>query len=347
LDVWYQHLRELWQYKQEYGDCRVSQSYENQQLANWVRNQRSRVESLSLDQVDALNQLGFEWRCTPRPAEKRFPSYFSAKDKPTRSSAAGSSHPPSGEGLAGCEIDYSHSKPASRKGSEHARNGQSSAVASESASPAEESQVSTFSRKRDAVQLTNEPTMDGFVRLEPLPREIAAAGKKYVASVSTVDCSFLCPDVCRACYRSARVKSDLYAWYQQLRELWRYKQEYGSCHVQRTNNRALADWVRRQRLRKDLVAFPLSQDQVDALNQIGFEWSGAQSPAHTELQASSTVSNLHRTKKQRPVAPSADAYNVGSSSNLQDFSQSKNATSLRALVRLEPLPREIEAAEAR
>jgi Helicase associated domain len=199
LDGWYQHLRELWQYKQEYGDCRVSQSYENQQLANWVRNQRSRVESLSRDQVDALNQLGFEWRCTPRPTDKRFPSYFSAKDKATRSSAAASSHPPSGEGMAGCEIDFSHSEPAIRKGSEHARNRQSSAVSSESDPPAEESQVSKFSGKRDAVQLTDEPTVDGFVRLEPLPREIAAAGRKYVASVSAVCCSFLCPDVCCAC----------------------------------------------------------------------------------------------------------------------------------------------------
>jgi Helicase associated domain len=148
--------------------------------------------------------------------------------------------------------------------------------------------------------------------------------------------------------RSARVKSDLDVWYQYLRELWQYKQEYGDCRVQRTNDhKALADWVRRQRMRKDFVAFPLSQDQVDALNQIGFEWSERPSAAHTRFQASGVATPSTHPSSSNQHTPSADAFHVGSSSSFQDSTQSKNATSLGALVRLEPLPREIEAAEAR
>jgi Helicase associated domain len=149
--------------------------------------------------------------------------------------------------------------------------------------------------------------------------------------------------------RSARVKNDLDAWYQYLRELWQYKQEYGDCRVQRTNDhKALADWVRRQRMRKDLVAFPLSQDQVDALNQIGFEWNERPGAAHTQVRATGAANpSSYPSSLTNQHTPSVDAFHVGSSSNLQDSTQSNNATSLGALVRLEPLPREIEAAEAR
>jgi Helicase associated domain len=179
LDAWYQRLRELWQYKEEYGDCRVTRSYENKQLAHWVRNQRSRIESsaypLSLDQVDALNQIGFEWSIRTKRTDKGLQSYRSATDAETHSSrpasAVAASHSSSREAAERREIDYI--EPASRKRSAQVLRDRSSNV--KSGSPV-------------------------LPRLEPLSREVEAAEAKYVLhSVSTVGCTFLYPKLSFVC----------------------------------------------------------------------------------------------------------------------------------------------------
>jgi Helicase associated domain len=64
LDVWYRRLRELWEYKQQFGDFSVEPDYKNGLLADWVANQRNNQGELSQDQEDALNLLGFEWEAT-------------------------------------------------------------------------------------------------------------------------------------------------------------------------------------------------------------------------------------------------------------------------------------------
>jgi Helicase associated domain len=71
LHSWYQRLGELWEYKEEHGDCLVPQVYtKNKKLAAWVNKvrmeQRKLVDqpkdsSLTPDKLQALEEVGFVW----------------------------------------------------------------------------------------------------------------------------------------------------------------------------------------------------------------------------------------------------------------------------------------------
>jgi Helicase associated domain len=218
--------------------------------------------------------------------------------------------------------------------------------------------------------------------------------------------------------RSPHGKRDLDAWYHRLRELWKYKEEYGHCRVPRNyKNVQLANWVQKQRHRNK-TPYPLSLDQTEALNQIGYEWSVTPNSKCKELQSSrnttaaETPSNrldllvlactaraslapsgealvrreidntepasrkrsaqilgdrssdvrlgstfspnpldtavpsvTQANKRQGSPAPQSENSRVINSTGYHDALQSTNESALLGLVRLEPLPREIEAAE--
>jgi Helicase associated domain len=72
LHAWYDRLQELWEYKQEHGNCLVPQLYpENRKLGVWVNKvrmeRRKLVESpnernsLTADKLQALGEVGFVW----------------------------------------------------------------------------------------------------------------------------------------------------------------------------------------------------------------------------------------------------------------------------------------------
>jgi hypothetical protein len=67
---WQERLEELQEYVKENGDCHVPSNYpKNPQLATWVKCQRrqgklfwnGRASNMTLERIDALNQLGFSW----------------------------------------------------------------------------------------------------------------------------------------------------------------------------------------------------------------------------------------------------------------------------------------------
>jgi len=63
-DNWDERFGQLKAFKGSHGHCRIPSSYKpNQQLANWVRNQRNFYSSkrLSIDRIKRLEKLGFEW----------------------------------------------------------------------------------------------------------------------------------------------------------------------------------------------------------------------------------------------------------------------------------------------
>jgi Helicase associated domain len=62
LVSWYERLRELREYRQEHGHCRVPQKCSGQQkLANWVNKVRMNRASLSMTQEQVLDALDFVW----------------------------------------------------------------------------------------------------------------------------------------------------------------------------------------------------------------------------------------------------------------------------------------------
>ena len=64
VTAWEQKFDELKQFKNIYGHCNVPNGYfENKQLARWVIQQRTNYKknSLGLDRIAKLNELGFDW----------------------------------------------------------------------------------------------------------------------------------------------------------------------------------------------------------------------------------------------------------------------------------------------
>jgi Helicase associated domain len=62
LKVWYQRLRELVAFKNEYGHANVRQKYPaNPQLGIWVNKQRCTRNALTREKLAALEAVGFDW----------------------------------------------------------------------------------------------------------------------------------------------------------------------------------------------------------------------------------------------------------------------------------------------
>jgi len=76
--AWNERLEELKQYKQVNGNCKVKRNYVNQQLANWVHNQRNKYKNgtLSNEQTDHLNGIGFEWEVKKQDNEQYWDERF-------------------------------------------------------------------------------------------------------------------------------------------------------------------------------------------------------------------------------------------------------------------------------
>jgi Helicase associated domain len=78
--IWGERLRELREYKEEYGDCIVPTSYrKHPKLCSWVHHQRRQFKKfkdgetchITLERIRALDKLGFAWHCRyPRKNQK-------------------------------------------------------------------------------------------------------------------------------------------------------------------------------------------------------------------------------------------------------------------------------------
>jgi hypothetical protein len=77
--TWLERLRELTDYKEEYGSCAVPTNYtENPKLGTWVHHQRrqrrrfkdSKHCHITLERIKALDQLGFVWYPRREPQSK-------------------------------------------------------------------------------------------------------------------------------------------------------------------------------------------------------------------------------------------------------------------------------------
>ena len=93
-DRWQEVLAELKEYKQIHGDCNVPISYQaNVQLAKWVMNQRAcyhrffdenwnQSPRITTERIEALNEIGFEWRLRRRPEwDERYDELVAYKEQ--------------------------------------------------------------------------------------------------------------------------------------------------------------------------------------------------------------------------------------------------------------------------
>ena len=92
--AWWKRFADLKVYKEKHGDCNVPiNDKANPQLANWVYNQRAcyhrfidenRKQSpgITKERIEALNEIGFEWRLRERPEwDERYDELVAYKEQ--------------------------------------------------------------------------------------------------------------------------------------------------------------------------------------------------------------------------------------------------------------------------
>jgi Helicase associated domain len=73
---------------------------------------------------------------------------------------------------------------------------------------------------------------------------------------------------------TTRARENLTIWYKRLREVWEFQQAHGGEYP--LQDAKLRRWVQSQRATDR--ASRLTQDQVEALNGLGFGWNGNRPP---------------------------------------------------------------------
>jgi len=81
--AWEEGFKYLVAYKEEFGDCLVSRSYEHQAfpLADWVTKQRYRKETLTSEKIIRLDNLGLVWKVLEYQWEEGFQHLVSYKEE--------------------------------------------------------------------------------------------------------------------------------------------------------------------------------------------------------------------------------------------------------------------------
>ena len=83
-EQWEQGFDELLKFKDKTGHCRVPTTFISEgglALGNWVNNQRTKAESLSLERFTRLNEVGFIWDRLAEQWEQGFDELLKFKDK--------------------------------------------------------------------------------------------------------------------------------------------------------------------------------------------------------------------------------------------------------------------------
>jgi DNA-binding TFAR19-related protein (PDSD5 family) len=83
-EQWEQGIKELSTYKEDHGNCLVSQKYitdSDYKLGNWVGNQRSKKDRLTPEQIQRLDALGFVWDVSAEQWEQRFKELNNYKEE--------------------------------------------------------------------------------------------------------------------------------------------------------------------------------------------------------------------------------------------------------------------------
>ncbi|MDB2640549.1 helicase associated domain-containing protein, partial [Akkermansiaceae bacterium] len=79
LGSWEINFQKLVSYKEEYGDCRVTRSGGYTQLAYWVSKQRYNKQTLRVERIKLLNEIGFIWEPDKEAWENGFKKLLAHK----------------------------------------------------------------------------------------------------------------------------------------------------------------------------------------------------------------------------------------------------------------------------
>ena len=255
---WEERFSELVAYKKKYGDCLVSSSWKNKQLARWVVKQRAKRGALSSDKIKRLNALRFVWDPDEEFWEERFRELVAYRQK---------------HGDCLVSRSWKNKQLFSWVVNRRARRGTLS---------------SDEIKRLDAL---------GFVwdadkqRWEERFKELVAYKKEHGDCMVPQKWRNNKPlaswvGTQRQSKRKATLPSDKIkrldalgfvwdpgeqVWEQRFRELVAHKKKHGDCLVpQKWTNKQLGSWVNTQRLSKRKSTLP--SDKIKRLAALGFVW---------------------------------------------------------------------------
>jgi len=305
---WNARFKELLSYRSEHGDCDISCS--QGKLGRWVSKQRERYRagSLAQDRIERLNSIGFSWVMarggSKVPWETRFHELVQYKAK-----------------HGDCDI-------STKKG-----------------------KLGKWVDKQRAVYKAGSLAQDRIDRLEGIGFRWTLHGVKEEAWATRFhelvqykaehgDCCVsrkrklgLWVDRQRVVYKagslaqdridrlsgigfdwapprgSSRIDSKVVPWETRLNELVQYKLNHGDCDVPRSWGQ-LGIWVNAQRnkYKKD----NLSQDRIDRLNGIGFDWTPPMGrPRKRKAPPSTRKKSLSRKERLPSPSTNVNSLSVG------------------------------------
>ncbi|MDA7647518.1 Helicase associated domain protein [Akkermansiaceae bacterium] len=259
LGSWEVNFQKLVAYKEEHGDCEVSESFKDKHLYNWVLNQRRKKKTgrLDLKKIKRLDEIDFTWDLYEEAWDTRIQEFISYKEEHGK-----------------CEIPKSFKD-------KHLYNW----VLNQ-----------RQARKLGKLNLKKIKRLDEIDFIWDLNEDLwEAQFQKLVAyKEEHGDCSAppnwdkqLTAWIrnMRTLKRTKKLSADRIKkldglgfvwnkreelWEAQFQKLVAYKEEHGDCLVpQREENKKLGRWVTKQRGRKDT----LSAKSIKRLNDLGFTWT--------------------------------------------------------------------------
>ena len=265
-EQWNARFKELLEYRSEHGDCDVPQS--QGKLGTWVNHQRTAYTagSLSQDRIDRLSNIGFKWAFFERglkvPWETRFDELARYKTE------HGDCNVPRGHGKLGTWVN--NQRKAYTAGSlAQDRVDRLNSIGFKWALGAGRRDGQWNARFKELLDYRSEHGDCNVPRSQaPLRKWVSHQRQQYKKCKLSQD-------------RIDRLISIGFKWTQKevaptvpwetrFDELVEYKAKHGDCNVPQRQGK-LGTWVRAQR--QQYKKGKLSQDRIDRLNSIGFDWT--------------------------------------------------------------------------
>ena len=287
-DTWDERFGELEAYKEEHGDCNVPRTWdENESLGQWVIKQRifkrqldaGGKREITQERIDRLEGIGFEWEPDAAIWNQRFGELQAYKER-----------------VGDCKVPAGwRDNPQLAAWVNHHRQEKRKFDLGVTGAAITQERIA----KLDEIEFEWDPVLDLWDRRfgelveykerfgdckVPLRWDENATLGKWVGGQRVQKKKFDKNE--RATITQERIDRlnaiefvwdlDAAFWEERFRELEAYQEEHGHCRVPRDGSE-LGGWVHNQRARKrkfdqNKLRTPITQEHINRLNAIGFEW---------------------------------------------------------------------------
>eukprot|EP00592_Proboscia_alata_P015013 CAMPEP_0194397160 /NCGR_PEP_ID=MMETSP0174-20130528/125392_1 /TAXON_ID=216777 /ORGANISM="Proboscia alata, Strain PI-D3" /LENGTH=1054 /DNA_ID=CAMNT_0039193311 /DNA_START=335 /DNA_END=3496 /DNA_ORIENTATION=- len=291
-DRWDQHYKALVSYVEKSGHARVPYRFtQNPSLGHWVNGQRmnykkflndSSSSSMTKDQIDLFNEVGFEWDLSPQTWEERYEQLvkFVKENGHAQVPNTFPQNRPLGHWVTKQRTNYKKFQKGIPSIITKDHIDLLNKVGFEWASCAEKYWEKTYNELVQFVKVNEHARVPNkFAENPSLGRWVMDQRKSYKKSLHNKSSSSMTGDRIEL-LNKVGFEWDLspQTWKERYEQLLSFIKENGHAQVPHTfpQNISLGHWVANQRInfKKFQKNMPssITQDQIDLLNTVGFEW---------------------------------------------------------------------------